>query len=707
MQKTYCLFQSRKRYSTFLQDCSCKIQTRLLIAFSALVIVFSSIDTHAAETICAEVKIEIRQEMTFERQGFDAHMNIDNGLTSISLENIRVDVLFSDKDGKPVKASSDPNDPDALFFIIVSSMTGTDDVDGRGSLAPSSKADIHWLIIPAPASVENDPTGALYYVGARLAYTINSEEQVTEVTPDYIHVNPLPMLTLDYFLPDEVYGDDPFTDEIEPAVPFTLGVRISNSGHGVASDVKIDSAQPKIVENSQGLAVDFTIIGSEVNGISAPNTLLIAFGDIQPSQATIGRWLMTSSLSGRFVDFSAQYSHADELGGELTSIIEEVNTHMLVRDVLVDAPGRDNLRDFLGRDHDNLKVYESDSGITEVVDISSSSSLSIENQNSETATYTITTPRSSGFTYLRLNDPQAGGKVLQKIVRSDGKILKPENGWLSRKRVDSSWTHYINLFDQQSTGQYQATFIHPSLVPVPPTLPEKQEDPVGKEGTELVLIITASDRDSSQAVLQYRYGSVNDLNCVPSVTPSPISITAGRLPVGATFIDCGNGIAILRWKPEDGQSGTYPFSFTATNEQGSSSIRYHVEVTDKDNVPTAHFTADFFDTIAPAEVRFSDQSQSVDGIRSWHWNFGDGNTSTLQNPHHTYQERGTYTVSLVVREIDGDMDTFTRSDYIRIEDPQPPGPPVIGPPSMGCILQFLLSQPDEEPRTPSAVKILQ
>ncbi len=37
-------------------------------------------------------------------------------------------------------------------------------------------------------------------------------------------------------------------------------------------------------------------------------------------------------------------------------------------------------------------------------------------------------------------------------------------------------------------------------------------------------------------------------------------------------------------------------------------------------------------------------------IISWNWNFGDGSSSTLQNPSHTYTTDGTYTVSLTVSD---------------------------------------------------------
>ena len=77
-----------------------------------------------------------------------------------------------------------------------------------------------------------------------------------------------------------VFADDPFTLPIEPPVPFTLGVRVSNTGEGIARSLKIESAQPQIVENLQGLLINFKIIGSTVQGQPATPSLLIDFGDI-------------------------------------------------------------------------------------------------------------------------------------------------------------------------------------------------------------------------------------------------------------------------------------------------------------------------------------------------------------------------------------------------------------------------------------------
>jgi len=53
-------------------------------------------------------------------------------------------------------------------------------------------------------------------------------------------------------------------------------------------------------------------------------------------------------------------------------------------------------------------------------------------------------------------------------------------------------------------------------------------------------------------------------------------------------------------------------------------------------------------------VSFNDESQDFDGyITSWSWNFGDGSTSSNQNPIHTYSSYGTYMVTLTVTDNDG------------------------------------------------------
>jgi gliding motility-associated-like protein len=61
-------------------------------------------------------------------------------------------------------------------------------------------------------------------------------------------------------------------------------------------------------------------------------------------------------------------------------------------------------------------------------------------------------------------------------------------------------------------------------------------------------------------------------------------------------------------------------------------------------------------------TQFTDLSNSSPGdpINSWSWAFGDGGTSASQNPSHTYQNPGSYTVTLIVTTILGCKDTISQ-----------------------------------------------
>jgi serine protease AprX len=80
-------------------------------------------------------------------------------------------------------------------------------------------------------------------------------------------------------------------------------------------------------------------------------------------------------------------------------------------------------------------------------------------------------------------------------------------------------------------------------------------------------------------------------------------------------------------------------------------------------LPIADFAASPAFGNAPLKVSFSDMSTGVPA--SWLWDFGDGNTSTDQNPIHTYSTAGKYTVGLTVENAAG-SNTETKSEYINV-----------------------------------------
>ncbi|SEA71102.1 gliding motility-associated C-terminal domain-containing protein [Chitinophaga terrae (ex Kim and Jung 2007)] len=70
---------------------------------------------------------------------------------------------------------------------------------------------------------------------------------------------------------------------------------------------------------------------------------------------------------------------------------------------------------------------------------------------------------------------------------------------------------------------------------------------------------------------------------------------------------------------------------------------------------------------APLTTQFNAQSA---GAVSWRWNFGDGSTSTLENPSHTYTRTGRYDISLTATNAQGCSQTVNKPGYINIIQPQ-------------------------------------
>jgi PKD repeat protein len=79
--------------------------------------------------------------------------------------------------------------------------------------------------------------------------------------------------------------------------------------------------------------------------------------------------------------------------------------------------------------------------------------------------------------------------------------------------------------------------------------------------------------------------------------------------------------------------------------------------------PVAAFSATPTSGKVPLTVKFTDKSTG--SPTSWKWSFGDGSTSTAQNPTHKYSKTGKYTVSLTVKNAKGSS-TITKSNYINV-----------------------------------------
>lgn len=124
-------------------------------------------------------------------------------------------------------------------------------------------------------------------------------------------------------------------------------------------------------------------------------------------------------------------------------------------------------------------------------------------------------------------------------------------------------------------------------------------------------------------------------------------------------------------------AGTFNVTLIVANANGCpDTITIPVTV---DPIPIAAFS--------PSSVCFNNPTPFTDNSTGnptqWLWDFGDGNTSTQQNPSHTYSAPGTYTASLIVTTASGCKDTVSRVIAINpLPNPNFTAPPVcLGYPS--------------------------
>jgi PKD repeat protein len=110
--------------------------------------------------------------------------------------------------------------------------------------------------------------------------------------------------------------------------------------------------------------------------------------------------------------------------------------------------------------------------------------------------------------------------------------------------------------------------------------------------------------------------------------------------------------------------GNWTVNLTVTNALGSSSSFAFVNVSAlSPSAPIGIFSGTPTTGTVPMNVSFTDSS--VSGITDWSWAFGDGNTSTLQNPEYQYLGAGTYSVALMVTNASG-LNTTTKTNYVTV-----------------------------------------
>ena len=116
--------------------------------------------------------------------------------------------------------------------------------------------------------------------------------------------------------------------------------------------------------------------------------------------------------------------------------------------------------------------------------------------------------------------------------------------------------------------------------------------------------------------------------------------------------------------------GTYSIAFTIERDGQQASTSKILTVQPKVISVTAAFTVSSTNGILPLRIQFTDKSK---GATEWQWDFGDGQRDDVQNPTHEYQQAGSYTPRLTIRN--PQHEEARDSGGVTISTHLPPPPP--------------------------------
>ena len=384
-------------------------------------------DASKTQSVCVTIKLQFKQELVLTRQAFRGTLTVNNGNEETPMENVKLMLKVTDEDGNVATAHE--------FQINTESLDGFQgDLDGEWTLDPKQTGVATILFIPTKyAAPEYD---RFYSFGGSLSYTDpNTGLVVTrDLQPVTLTVKPSPQLDLTYFMQRDILGDDPLTkDVVEPMVPAEFALLINNVGYGDATNVRMTTHQPEIVENEKGLLIDFELLSSQVNGgdktLALGSSVPADFGTIPAQSSSYAQWWFTSTLLGHFLDYQVEATHLTSYGNEDLTLLNNVTIHELIRSINVNGPSS-MLKGWLVNDvpdHDDLPdmLYLSN-GDVEQVGVVRSASIARNDQTHCTITIQ---PADREWNYGNVNDPTLGRQDIISVVRDDGVELDLRNVW--------------------------------------------------------------------------------------------------------------------------------------------------------------------------------------------------------------------------------------------------------------------------------------
>lgn len=188
---------------------------------------------------------------------------------------------------------------------------------------------------------------------------------------------------------------------------------------------------------------------------------------------------------------------------------------------------------------------------------------------------------------------------------------------------------------------------------------------IATEMVNIVVLDTISAQANPFALIQFDPAPVSTSGTffvgvtLPTTTGDTVSLYTNTLQASAT----SNADGWEQWS-----NGTW-FDYDSV---WAPHFGHYVEVIACPNVastdpPAAAFTGTNL-TVCGTTTTVAFTDQSTENPTSWAWSFGDGGTSTQQNPSHTYNATGSYNVTLIATNANG-SDTLTKNAYVNVKTP--------------------------------------
>lgn len=426
----------------------------------------------SSSSVCSSITLQFTQKMVMTRQAFRGTLKVFNGNEQEAMKDVKLTLTVTDEKGNIAMSDKFQVNPEKL-----EGFNGKLDFTDGWTLDAQKEGIATVLFIPTKKAAPTVETR--YAFGGTLSYVdpFTGLEVTRDLTPITLTVKPSPNLDLTYFMQRDIKGDDPLTKEVEPSEEAEFSLLINNLGYGDATNVRMSTNQPEIVDNEKGLKVKFELMSSQLNGqektLALGGSVSTDFGNIPAHSTSYAQWWIKSSLLGHFTDYDVTATHLTSYGNKDLSLLNDVTIHELIRSIDV-TKGDKTLKGFMTNDivdaDDTPDMLYLSDGEIEKVSVAASSSIT---KTSDTE-YTLTiTPSEEGWNYGNLSDPTYGVSALKSVTRaSDGKQISLRNFWQTDRTLRDgkdplyeNRIHFADQFDGKNAESYILTFeATPSLM---------------------------------------------------------------------------------------------------------------------------------------------------------------------------------------------------------------------------------------------------